>query len=168
MIKARIVFYGLILIGIAAATTFIYHNTQQADMNYYRGHRLFEKGEYDEAIKFYKKTLILAPSYIEALEDLAYSHQWTKRHKEAINAFQKALLLNPEDNKLKKSLAETYIWNGQYDKAKDILKNILADNPGDSRAKLLFAKALHYSGEATKAIGIYKELLREKKEKKSE
>jgi len=81
MIRARIVFYGLILIGIAVTTTFIYHNTQQADINYYRGHKLFEKGEYDKAIKFYQKLLAEHPGLKDILYYLSNEEQ---RHKKLL------------------------------------------------------------------------------------
>ena len=122
-IKIALFIVALILTSIV--TTLIYYHTQQADISYYQGHRLFEKGEYNKAIKFYKKTLNSNPSRVDALKDLAYCYQWTDKYKEAIDAFQKTLLLSPKDNKLKKSLAETYSWVKEYKKAINLYSEIL-------------------------------------------
>lgn len=115
-----------ILLVTAIATTLIYHQTQQADINYYQGHKLFEKGAYDKATKFYEQALKIKPSYADALKDLAYCYQWTNRYEKTIEVFQKALLSSPQDNGLKISLAETYSWIKEYEKAIQLYKEVIA------------------------------------------
>ncbi|MFA5355938.1 MAG: tetratricopeptide repeat protein [Candidatus Omnitrophota bacterium] len=73
---------------ISSATTIIYHKTQQPDINYYQGSRLFQQGLYKDANVFYKKTLALNPSHLKALKDSAYCYQWTGEHKQAKEAFK--------------------------------------------------------------------------------
>ena len=52
---------------IAALTTLTYHLTQQADMNYYQGHRLFLKGDFRQAIPFFQETLEIDPKKTGAM-----------------------------------------------------------------------------------------------------
>ena len=148
------------LVLISIVTTLVYQNTQQADINYYRGHKVFEKGEYDKAIKFYEKALIIDLLHLDALKELAHSYQWTGRHEKAIALYEKVIEIE-DDIGTKRELAALYVWNNQPEKAKDFLETILKDNPHDSEAKLLLAKIMHYSGRAQEAIKIYEELLRE-------
>ena len=159
MIKARVVFYGLILIGIAVTTTFIYHNTQQADINYYRGHRLFEKGEYDKAVRYYKNAVSINPEHLEALRELGYSYQWTKKHADAIDAFLKALALKPADKKLKKALAKTYSWRGDLDNAIKLYSEIL-EGEDDIDVMRDMAGAYLWAGKYDKAKNILEDILK--------
>ncbi|NQT22506.1 MAG: tetratricopeptide repeat protein [Candidatus Omnitrophica bacterium] len=117
--------YFLSLIVIAVSTTLIYHKTQQADINYYEGHRYFEKGEYDEAIEHYKNTILVKTSYFDALRDLAYAYQWTDQHDKAIEFFKQALVIKPNNVKLQIALGETYAWTDQYEKSIDIFQSVL-------------------------------------------
>jgi len=122
----KIIWLILSLILISVTTTLIYQNTQQADINYYQGRRLFEEGKYDKAAEFYEQALKIKPSYADALKDLAYCYQWTNRYEKAIEVFQKAFLFSPQDNGLKISLAETYSWIKEYKKAIPLYKEVIA------------------------------------------
>ena len=121
----KIILFIIVLILTSVATTLIYQNTQQADINYFKGHKYFEKGYYSKAIKFYEKVLLIDPARLDALTDLARCYQWTKRYEQAIDAFQKSLLITPEDNEIKESLAETYSWVKEYKKAINLYSEIL-------------------------------------------
>ncbi|MCQ9206722.1 MAG: tetratricopeptide repeat protein [Omnitrophica bacterium] len=160
MIKARIVFYGLILIGIAVTTTFIYHNTQQADINYYRGHRLFEKGEYDKAIKFFKKSLLINPANQDAVTELAYSYQWTDNYEKAMSNFQRALSFEPDDNKLKVALAKTYSWTKEYQKAIPLYKEVI-EITDSIDAKRQLAEVYIWNSQPDKAKDILEVILKD-------
>ncbi len=51
--NVKIALFIVVLILTSIVTTLIYRQTQQADINYYQGHRYFEKGEYNKAVGFY-------------------------------------------------------------------------------------------------------------------
>ena len=142
-------------------TTLIYQKTQQADINYYRGYRYFEKGEYNKAIKFYKKSLLINPANQDVLTDLGHCYQWTKKYEEAIDAFQKALLIAPEDNNVKKSLAQTYSWVKEYDKAINLYKEILVTTD-DIDIKKQLAEVYVWNTRPSKAKEILETILRDK------
>lgn len=152
----------IILLLTSAVTTIVYHETQSTDINYYKAHRYFEKGDYGKAIPLYKKTLAAKQSYTVALKELGYAYQWTDRHAEAISTFLKFLSYKPQDSAVKKSLAETYLWMKDYDKAIGISREVLGEKPGDAEAKLILAEAIHYSGNPKEAVVIYKAILTDK------
>ena len=155
--KLVLVISIFLLLGIGI--TLLYHHTQQADINYYQGHRYFEKGEYHKAIKFYEKSLTIAPSRLEALKDLAYSYQQTARLEKAIDSFQKVLSLTPQANKIKKSLAQTYSWNKEYEKAISLYKEVI--NTGDDiEAEKQLAEVYIWNSKYDKAKPILELILR--------
>ena len=81
---------------LAVATTFVFHATQQASINYYKGHDLFVQGDYEAAASYFARAVALDPEYKEALTELAYSLLWTGRSEESIHVFQQLLLLEPD------------------------------------------------------------------------
>ncbi|MCM8761281.1 MAG: tetratricopeptide repeat protein [Candidatus Omnitrophica bacterium] len=121
----KILIVILILIITSFGTTFVYHSTHQAEINYYKGHRYFEKAHYTKAIPYFKKAIAIDPRRLDALRELGYSCQWTGRHSEAIEAFEKLLALRPDDLTVKGSLAETYSWEKKYTEAIRLYEEIL-------------------------------------------
>lgn len=162
--NSRILLFIITLALISIVTTLVYQKTQQADINYYQGRRLFEKGEYNKAIKFYEKALAIAPSRLDALEDLAYSYQRTARLEKAIDCFQKILSLQPEAYKIKTSLAQTYSWNKEYDRAIKIYEELLKlkqeDKSQEYQIKELLSEAYKINKNYERARGLYKEVLK--------
>jgi tetratricopeptide (TPR) repeat protein len=148
-----------ILISITVATTFIYHRSQQSDINYFKGHRYFEKRKYNAAIKLYEVALTREPAHIDALTELAFSYQWTKRYSEAIATFQKALSIKPDSIKLKIALAETYSWTGEYEKAIELYKKAIdLRESADTKRKL--AEAYIWGNQPEKAKNILESMLK--------
>lgn len=153
----KIIWFVIALIFTSIITTGVYHKTQKADINYYQGHRLFEKGRFDDAIKFYEKVLVIGPSRLDALRDLAYAYQWTGAYEKAAVAFQKTLSLKPHDNKIKESLAQTLSWQKEYAKAIQFYKEVIAvtDSLG---AKIQLAEVYIWNNQFEEAKEILAEV----------
>ena len=114
-----------IIILLTFLTAFTYHFTQQADINYYQGHRLFLKGNYEQAIPFYVKAAEEGSSRRETYKELAYCYLWTGKSEKSIQLFKNVAAQKPDDFKLKGSLAEAYSWNRNYAEAIKIYKEII-------------------------------------------
>jgi len=114
------------LIVLAAGTTVAYHLTQQDDINYYKGHRLFVRGQYRQAIPFFQKAIMIDPRRLDAVTDLAYAYQWTGANAKAIECFTRILAAAPNDHKIRFSLAQSYAWQKQYDSAIALYKEVIA------------------------------------------
>lgn len=145
----------IVLAITSVVTTFVYHITQRADIEYYQARRYFEKGEYSEAILLYEKSLSVNPSHTRALKDIGYSFQWTGRYDEAIAVFRKLLSIKPGDDKIKMALADTLAWQKKYPEAAAIFKGIM-DKTCDPQAVLGLAEIYQWDGEFEKS----KELLK--------
>ena len=150
----------LSLVAIGILTSFTYHKTQKSDINYYTGRKLFSKGKYKEAAKFYKKSLAISPDRVDALTDLGYSYQWFDDFKEAIEKFEKALSLKPEDDDLKIALAETYSWSNKHEKAINLYKEVLSvsDKP---KVKKRLAEVYIWDKKPLKAKEMLESVLRD-------
>jgi len=149
----------VILVATVVAVTWLYHESQQADINYYQGHRFFEKGEYDKAMKFCEKTLAINHSHKGALKDLAYSCQWTGDFKRAIEAFNQLLSIEPGDYKIMMALAEALAWNKEYEKSIAVCKEII-DLTGDVKAQILLGRVYVWNKQFDNAKEVLEEVLR--------
>jgi tetratricopeptide (TPR) repeat protein len=107
MVKVVVI---IVMVVTSIVTSVVYHVTQKADIQYYQGHRYFEKGEYVNAAPFYQRAIAANPSHFKSLKDIGFVYQWTNRHAEAIAAFSKALSIRPKDKRVKIALAETLSW----------------------------------------------------------
>ncbi len=113
----KLILVALLVVLASAATTVVYHKTQQADINFYRGKAYFDRGEFKQAIPYFEKSITINPFKKEAIRDLAYSYQWTNKHAKAIEYFEVAVKKYPKDFKLKVDLADTLSWQGDYKQA---------------------------------------------------
>ena len=105
---------GFILLTVTILVTVFYHNTQQADINYYRASRLFRLGNYHKAIPYYLASLNSDPQSIPAARELAYAYLWTGNPEKSIALFKQVLESQPEEYNIIESLASAYSWTGDY------------------------------------------------------
>ncbi len=156
----------LILLLVAAATTFVYHKIQGADIDYYSAHQHFKQGNYDTAIQLYKKVLAEKESHIEALEELGLSYFWTGRYAEAIETFRKFLSYKPADNDIKKALAEALHYSGKTKEAAVLYEEILGDKtkqPDEAReenVKKLLGEAYMIGKDYEDSVRQYRAVLK--------
>lgn len=148
----------VILSATAVTTTLLYHQTQQADINYYQGHKFFEKGEYDKAMEFCEKALAINPSHKGALKDLAYSCQWTGDFERATEVFNQFLSIEPGNYKVMMALAETLAWNKEYEKSVAVCKDIISST-GDIKAQILLGQVYMWNKQFDNAKEILQAVL---------
>ncbi|MDD5439519.1 MAG: tetratricopeptide repeat protein [Candidatus Omnitrophica bacterium] len=150
--------FMIILALTAATTTVVYHKTQSADIAYFKAHRYFDRGKYEEAIPLYKKALAIKGPDIDSLKDLAYSYQYTGRHQEALATFLTLLPYTPQDAGIKKAVAETYSWTKNYRKAITFYEDVLKTT-GDADAALKLAEVFLWDNQYDKAIELSRAIL---------
>ena len=140
-------------------TAFTYHLTQQADINYYQGHRLFLKGNYEQAIPFYVRAVEEGSARMETYKELAYCYLWTGNSEKSIQLFNDIAAQRPDDFKIKGSLAEAYSWNRNYTEAIKIFKEIvLKTNSPWAKEKL--AEVYLWNGQPKEAKMILESLVK--------
>lgn len=117
--------YVISLAALAFGATAVYHHTQQSDINFYQGHRLFLRGDFRQAEGFLAKSLDHSPGRTDALREAAYCYLWTGRHKEAIESFETIIREGKPNEEDKRSLANAYAWSRRYDDAVKTLKELV-------------------------------------------
>jgi tetratricopeptide (TPR) repeat protein len=147
-----------IFIALALLTSAAYHLTQKADINYYKGHRLFLKGKYENSIPFYVKAIEEGSARRETYKELAYCYLWTGRSERSIELFKGLSSQSPEDMAIKGSLAEAYSWNKNYAGAINILREIIAGT-NDPWANERLAEIYLWDGQSEKARIILEKLV---------
>jgi len=101
----------------------------RSGLNYY------QRGEYDEAIKEFRKALELNPERSEIHYNLGLVLEAKGLLQEAIQEYKKALELNPEDAEAHNNLGIVYYKQGNYKKAVEEFKIALSINPDFEIAK---------------------------------
>jgi tetratricopeptide (TPR) repeat protein len=155
----RRVSIAFVFVVTAAIISVFYHLTQQADINYYQGHRMFLAGKYRPAIPFFQTALEEDPGKKEAILELGYSYLWTGSPKKAIPLLLVSSKNYPKDKKIMCGLADAYSWNKKYDEAIAILRNKLLVSD-DILIKKKLAEVYLWSGRNDLAEIILESILR--------
>ncbi|MFQ5329043.1 MAG: tetratricopeptide repeat protein [Thermodesulfobacteriota bacterium] len=100
------------------------------------GNALAERGDYDAAVKAYRRSMALAPEWERTYYNLGMtmSHRGVEEEKveylmEAIGYYKKALKLHPASYRTYNSIAVNYLILGKYDEAMKYIKMGLKRNP---------------------------------------
>jgi len=158
--NAKITWFSIVLIVISALTTLAYHSTQQADINYFQGHRLFLKGNYVQAVPHYKAALEIDPLKISASKELAYSYLWTGRPEKAIKLFRDIVSRDPSNRKPQESLAEAFSWQKNYKEAILLYKKLISEED-DIDVKYKLAEVYMWDKQTKKAKELVEDILEE-------
>jgi len=155
----RIVAFIAVLILFAGVETGIYHNTRQADINYFRGRELFRSTNYGLAIPYFEKALKISPDRYDIKLHLAKSYEWTKNYDNAIKILGTLFLEYPEKEEVLSSLAEVYSWTKKYDKAIEFYRRALALS-GDEKTALRLAEVYFWAGDYKNSKAFAEKLFR--------
>jgi tetratricopeptide (TPR) repeat protein len=94
--------------------------------------KLFNEGNYQEAIKYFKLVLEELPDYAEANYNLGLSYFKLDDIDNALDAFQKTIEFNPDLEAAYYALAECYFMKDRDDEAKAILARLIEKKSGDA------------------------------------
>ena len=115
------------------------HNDAQAHYNL--GMSLFQKGQIDEAIAQFRKTLQIDPNDAMARYNLGNALVRKGRMDEAIIQFQKALEINPNNPQAHNNLAVVFFQKGRVDEAISQFQDAVRLDPNYADAQKNLAKA---------------------------
>jgi tetratricopeptide (TPR) repeat protein len=93
---------------------------EKPEEQYERGMEAFDKGDYENAERFFRDILSMNPNFADIQNKMGIIYNQTNRLELAARAFEKALKLNPGYTEASLNLAVTYSDLGKYDKAKEI------------------------------------------------
>ena len=118
------------------------------------GNNYLNKGEYENAIAYGRKSVDLAPNLSHFLVLLAMTLNYSGQPEEAVELIEKAMRLNPRYPVWwLYYLGQGHRLSGQYDKAIDTFKEAIALQPNNHRPHLWLGLAYSRKGEIDKARG---------------
>lgn len=98
------------------------------DANYNIADFQFKLKNYDQAIKYYEKVLVIDPQFKLAFNQLGYSYAFTGDFEKGIATLQKYRELAPDEPNPYDSIGELYYILGDYQRAEKYLKQALQVN----------------------------------------
>jgi len=93
---------------------------------------LFEKGEYDKALKFYIQAVRLCPDLEMLHYNIALIHQKKGNYKKAISGFKQSLKLGSKNTDIYRPLGNCYMELENYLMAINNFKIYIRNNPNDA------------------------------------
>ncbi|MFB0561918.1 MAG: tetratricopeptide repeat protein [Candidatus Lokiarchaeia archaeon] len=125
-----------------------------------KGNSLVERGEFEEAIKYYDKALEIDPQDIVAMANKGTALDQLGRYKEAIECFDKVLEINPKDVEALNNKGSSLIRLGKYDEALKHFDDALTISPLNFITHYNKGIALGKLGKFEEAISSYDEALK--------
>jgi Flp pilus assembly protein TadD len=114
----------------------------------------------DEAIRYYRQVLHIAPRYAEAHTNLALLLSKRNPPTEAITHMQQALQYRPELEQARRGLSQLFIDRHQFAESIPHLRWTLLRHPNEMAAHARLAFALSHSGQIDEAIRVYRDAIK--------
>ncbi|MFC4633808.1 tetratricopeptide repeat protein [Dokdonia ponticola] len=119
---------------------------------YDEGQVFFQKGEYDNAIKSYKKALRKDKNFAFAWDMLGYSYRKNENYEEAIKAYDKSLALDPKGKMPLTNKPIAYAMLGNLDKAIEAYQDYITLFPEDPEGYYGIGRIYHAKGDYENAL----------------
>jgi tetratricopeptide (TPR) repeat protein len=120
-----------------------------------KGYQALEKGNVDEAIRFFKDELQQKPDDSKARNNLAVAYMRQSRYEEAFNELQKVIAQRPDDPRAHYNLALVYYYKKLYDEEITEYRKSIALLPSHYGAHLNLGHALLSKGDKIGALEQY-------------
>ena len=102
-------------------------NPKNLDVSYNLGYIYYLEKEYEKAVKFFKRTLILEPNSFLATKYLGYTLKHLHKYTEALPALKKALDFKPDDKEVLFAMGECFYETEATDRCLKILNHLRVD-----------------------------------------
>ncbi|MGI0511571.1 tetratricopeptide repeat protein [Treponema denticola] len=102
-------------------------NPKNLDVSYNLGYIYYLEKDYEKAVKFFKRTLILEPNSFLATKYLGYTLQHLHKYTEALPALKKALDFKPDDKEVLFAMGECFYETEATDRCLKILNHLRVD-----------------------------------------
>ncbi|MCX6309467.1 MAG: tetratricopeptide repeat protein, partial [Bacteroidia bacterium] len=118
---------------------------------------LIQSGEYGEAADFIREALLIDPSNLDLLFEMAYNYEQLNQTTEAIRIYNQILAIDPYSSETWFNLGQACFNEKSYGSAVDAYDYALVINPADSLAMLQKAHALFQNEQYLEAAEVYQE-----------
>jgi tetratricopeptide (TPR) repeat protein len=109
-------------------------NDKDARSYYTIGQNAMKAENYEDAIKYFSKSVKIDPKFAFAWDNLGICNRKAGKYKDAIEAYNKSLELDPKGITALQNLPATYIYTEEYDKAVESYKKLMTVYPEDPEA----------------------------------
>jgi tetratricopeptide (TPR) repeat protein len=131
-------------------------NSEQAKDYYNQGVILAQKGDYSNAITYYKLAIKSDSSFIDAYDNVGLCYRKTDNVNEAIKYYSYSLKLNGSNVTAIMNLAVAYSLKKNYSKASELYKQLIDIEPNDAEGYYGLCQTLVNSGKDSEAINYCK------------
>jgi tetratricopeptide (TPR) repeat protein len=114
----------------------------------------------DEAVKLFRRYVVLNPDYAEGRLSLARTLAWGGHYASAVAIYDSVIAQNRNYRDAVLGRAQTLAWAGQLPQALATYKQWVSDHPADREASLEYARALAWNGQLQEAETMYTQLAR--------
>ena len=128
---------------------------QSAYTEFYKGLSYQNNQDYDSAIEYYTKAIILKPDLTEAYNNRGNAYSAKGEYDRAIADFDTAIKLNPDDALAYNNRGTVYYRKGEYDKAIADHDKAIELNPDLTETYASRGNAYHGKGDHDRAIADY-------------
>jgi tetratricopeptide (TPR) repeat protein len=135
--------------------TAIARNPNAWMVHYNLGHALLERGQVQEAIAEFERTLELKPDHAKAHYNLGVALVKQNRWEEALTHFQRSVELHPGVADTQFGLAQALVQSGRLDEAIVHYERALVLEPANPQAHSFLAHVLVQKGRVREAIQHY-------------
>ncbi|MBS4535301.1 tetratricopeptide repeat protein [Clostridium sp. D2Q-14] len=117
--------------GLEKLLSLVKDNSDWWNLLFFIGLGYRQLGNYNEAIKYFNKVLIIEPKQVDALNEIGLCYANLKRFDEAISSFSKAIEIKPKDYQILCNRGMTYLQQGNLDEAENDIEKAYDMNPED-------------------------------------
>ncbi len=133
----------------------------EATAYYNNGLDYFTSGDYEKAIEFLKKSILINPNDGHAYLYLGDAYEAIKDHQKAIESYRQVIRIAPNGASAYRKLGFVYVGIKDYQKAIESFKEGVRVEPFDvAEAHYVLGRAYFSSSDYQKAIELYKEAIR--------
>lgn len=115
---------------------------QSARYNYQAARMYLGKGDFANALKYFKNTAKINPNYKLVFSEIAKIYLKMNDKNRAVEYFKKSVMHNLENPSPANNLAVVYMSMGKFEKAKKLLEEQLKKHPNNQALKYNYEKAL--------------------------
>jgi len=127
---------------------------------YYTGLISLWKGDYENGLSYFEKTIKKNPRYAEAYFYIGYCNDELGRYSEAVEAYKQAIRIKPDLAGVHYNLGVVYYKLGRYSEAVEAYKQAIRINPDYAEAHNNLGGAYDELGRYSEAVEAYKQAIR--------
>ena len=127
-----------------------------------RGIDLYMKGNYDEAVKEFKRSVGLSPyseNSLQTFEFIADAYLKQGKTEEAVSAYKQSIKLSPSNDSFHLNLGNLYYRNERYQEALEEYKMAVRINPNSSVNRYALGQAYLTTGHYSEAESQFKRVI---------